>query len=444
MAALKKKEPVRLFENNPLDEAKYRRFNEAVYAISKDDKQKPIHLSLGNSIRHLQNISDRMFYGDILVKHDLGVLLATRKRLNELKISHDKVKFETCSKAASDYAMNVLEINTKLIPYEDLKLYKSGNSKYNYSMKFGLVLANPPYKAGMHLKILEHCIDNQLAPEGEALFLHPSELYVHKRQAPSGKKSKAANKVSLRDKLSKHGTEVEFIDNPWPIGVAVYSPICLTHVTNKGVNKVSDTRTKIRGNDVFAPQQARVVAHLDDVSQWFDGKTEMSFVKKVMLAVGRESWGQHLYKPLAGCNPYYVTLARLVGNGNTDLFFLDGVRRKIQSMYSVGDSSTLIVNRVITYAKAQGKKSVGNVRPWFALDTAIKAQNASDFIMKTKFFRAYTAIMKHDQHADIMYKVIPWLDWTQQWTDTKLNQHFNLSSDEITTIDKIVDAITIK
>jgi len=444
MAALKKKESVRVFENNHIDDANYRRFNEEVYAISKDDKQKPVHLSFGNSIRLLLNISDKMFYGDILVKHDLGVLLATLRRLTKLKISNDKVKFETCSKAAFDYATNILKINTKLIPYKALELQNSGNSKYTYSMKFGLILANPPYKAGMHLKILEHCIDNQLAPEGEALFIHPSELYVHKRPAPSGKKSKASNKVSLRNKLSKLGTEVTFIDNPWPSDADVYSPICLTHVTNKCVNKVSDDRTKIYGNDVFAPQQARVVAHLDDASQWFDGKTEMSFVKKVMLAAERESWEQHLYKPLADGNPYYVTLARLIGNGKKDIVFLDGVRRKIQNMYSVGDNSTLIVNRAITYAKAQGKKSVGNVRPWFALDTAIKAQNASDFIMKTKFFRAYTAIMKYDQHADSMYKVTPWLDWTQQWTDTKLNQHFNLSSDEITAIDKIVDAITIK
>jgi len=80
-----------------------------------------------------------------------------------------------------------------------------------------------------------------------------------------------------------------------------------------------------------------------------------------------------------------------------------------------------------------------------SFNTEIEAQNCLNFLGKSKVFVAYFSYIKIDQHAaDTLLSWIPWLDWTQEWTDDKLIEFFNLTDEEVQNIEEIINIITIK
>ena len=71
-------------------------------------------------------------------------------------------------------------------------------------------------------------------------------------------------------------------------------------------------------------------------------------------------------------------------------------------------------------------------------DNEIEAKSASDYL-KTKFLRFLVGIKKTTQHTSKdTYSLVPLLDFTEEWTDEKLYQRYNLSQDEINFIEKNV------
>lgn len=71
-------------------------------------------------------------------------------------------------------------------------------------------------------------------------------------------------------------------------------------------------------------------------------------------------------------------------------------------------------------------------------DNENEANNAMNYL-KTKFFRFLVGIKKTTQHTSKdTYSLVPLLDFTEEWTDEKLYQRYNLSQEEINFIEKSV------
>jgi hypothetical protein len=266
---------------------------------------------------------------------------------------------------------------------------------------FSVILANPPYKAGLHLSFLEKSIDH-----GEhLLYLHPAEWLVQKKRETTPKRKKY---VALRKKLMSIGTNITLIPNPWEEAL-IWMPLSITHV---------DRSSK---------------QDLNAVTQWIDPYIERSFLDKVNGIT--PEWCSK-YKNRSG--QWYSSLSQIAGSGYIDVIYLDGVQRKIQNMFSITNSLCL------EPTETPQKTRSGKTKYHIGFNTKDEAQNFIDFITKTVFMRAYIAIIKIDQNsAPVILKDIPFLDFTKQWDDTALYKFYGLDAAEIKMLNDIVNKISV-
>jgi len=315
-----------------------------------------------------------------------------------------------------------------------LQVDEDGRCSTMDDMKFDLVIGNPPYKRSMHLEFLKLGLDH-LAENGELVFVHPAEWLVQKRDT----RNQRAIYKPLRDRLSAKQVDITLVDNPWP-QVGLYVPLTVTLIGPGEGATLTDTRTQAYGGTKLTPKPTIKLDTLDEATQWGSPKQVASFLTKVWSHP--ERWHN---KARNGSGAWYVNLSGITGNGKTVIDDYDGTKRAVYNMWSLVNSTSLEITDKPQVAKPQAGKAEGNEKVWVPFSTKEEAQHALDFLTRTRFMKALMAICKIDQHvwSGKLLDAVPWLDWTQEWNDAKLASFFNLSAEELATIDEIVDTITL-
>ena len=336
----------------------------------------------------------------ILVLYNTEIVFALKKSKYEGKIT-----FLTSSMKKVELVQK-MNYNVK-IEYID----KDENPLYHLEMrfpeKFDIILSNPPYSKYLHLKFLEKCVP--IANE-KIVFVHPSNSFVNEK----GGNSNYVNSNSfLEDKIES----VEFFNGNGIFEIDLFAPCSITTVNPAGNGGKISVNNLMNGDQYEAKTIAEITQFKNKPQLWnLKGKID-SFVSS------NGSLDDIIKDKKSG--PYMVEFTRIRGH--------------IDNKGSM--SSKILKDDFFTFVKKDTRverKEDPKYDLWFRFQTEIEANNFLSFL-KTDFARFSLAMYKFAQSLNNgELRFVPRLDFTQEWTDKKLNDLFKVTEEEKSYINEII------
>ena len=345
----------------------------------------------------------------ILVLYNIELLFALRKEKYQ-----GHVTFFTQSTKKAELAPKIFEgVNVEYIDKEENPLYLMENK---WPDKFDVVIANPPYSKKLDLKFLDKAFD---IANNEVVFVHPATMWI----------SKGENKYfeSKLKKFSSFVHSIEIFNGNGIFGIGLYTPCSITHLlknpTDRSVtfiDKLRNNESKIRRNEIVKLSPYGISDQFNSIYEkiYLSDELEYCSSKGYIFSSG----GNHHQKYLRNQNCFFVELSNI--RGHCDL--------------KGGASDTMYKEDFFTFLRKDSEVISGRspkYQIWFEFNTSYQAQNFSNYL-KTNFARMCLALVKRDQH--IKFTSLPWMDFTQEWTDEKLYAHFNITEEEQTFIKEVI------
>lgn len=281
--------------------------------------------------------------------------------------------------------------------------------------KFDVVFSNPPYTDSLDLKLLNNLIEEGIADK--IIAVHPASFIFSK---------KLRNYIKQNDKLENAclfwGNDI--------FNIKLFVPVCIS-VWN--INKETDTITiadNAFNNEIYT------VKSLEECT--FHGTHYptkfVEFIQNYMLKhEGAIIDEPHNIKPdYSGMNGYLIKFAAIRGN-----------RPKPNTNKINDDFFTMITQDYKTdnFCKKDFKydKQISYNLTLWSFKTKEERINFTNYC-KTKVVRFLLSLAKTGQ-AMIKSKpcrLIPWMDFTKEWTDEKLIKEFDIDKELWNYIDKFI------
>lgn len=264
--------------------------------------------------------------------------------------------------------------------------------------KFDIVIGNPPYNKNIDLDFLKKSHDIS----DIVLFVHPSVWVMD---------NKFVNKPynQIREHIKDRLKSLTLFNGNHLFNISIYSPCSFTFITKEKSNDI-EVKNKIT-------KKTYKTKNIYDIDLNDCNPTYLKLKEKIKSLMGKNSnlWDICLKKE-ANTKNYEVGFSPIRGHEDysDDSMFKDDFHTLIQ--------------------KKDETKHIGTTTHYklkFGFDTMNEATNFFNYI-KTNFVRFCLSIYKQNQHNDTgELKIVPYLDFTQEWTDEKLYKEFNLTEEEI-------------
>jgi hypothetical protein len=290
----------------------------------------------------------------------------------------------------------------------------------NWPKRFDVIISNPPYSKGLHLKFLEKSLT---LSKKDILFVHPSTQYVDKKSDMEGEKSKY---YSINQKLEKFIKSIHLFNGNSIFNIGLYIPCAITHL---------DVSNKNNGNFYLTNQitnEKKICNSVSNIHSFGTSDLFFSIFSKIRMRM------ENSLNDLANLKCQGKENERILKDPNS--FFVDFTFIRGHSDLS-GSLKTMFKEDFHTLFKKSIKPKFGENPKygiWFEFKTMKEAENFISYC-KTDFARFGLAILKmsQNQHAGEM-KLIPWMDFTQEWDEEKLYSHFGITKEEQAFIKKII------
>ena len=336
----------------------------------------------------------------ILVLYNIEIIFALKKSKYEGKITFltsSLKKVELVQKM--NYNVEIEYINKDENPLYHLEM--------NFPNKFDIILSNPPYSKYLHLKFMEKCIP--LATE-KIVFVHPSNSFINTK---GGNSTYVASNLLLEDKIES----VTLFNGNKAFGIAIKTPCSITTVNpngNGGEIKVNNlmTREEYTVNSISGITQFRNSNALWSIKSKID--SYVSLTGSIDDILGKKSAGR-----------YMVEFSRIRGHCDNE--------GGIDSLMPKDNFYTFLDKKAVVELKESPRYDL-----WFKFQTEEEGKNFISFL-KTDFARFSLAMYKFAQSLNNgELRFVPRFDFTQEWTDEKLNRLFNITPEEQAYIKEII------
>ena len=291
--------------------------------------------------------------------------------------------------------------------------------------KFDVIVGNPPYSRGLHLKFLEKSYD---ICSGYVKIIHPSDWLISYRETTTTTKYN-----QLKQKIGDNIESLEIYDAK-TLGFDIHSYIPLS-ITTLNHNKTGDIDiTNDNTHEVYK------ISCIEDFCIHGNNDILNSIFEKVKMVTDL-NLSDNIDN---GDNNFYISLSSIVGNGSLETLNFDNKLCRFQNRYNMVNSVSNFVSNEKLRAKPQKGKKVGNIKKYVSFRHHNEAQNFLDFLTKNVFCKFLTIIYTHDQHIDSTFRNIPWLDWTNKFDHSYTWEYFNFNKQEIELIYSVYNRNLLK
>lgn len=354
----------------------------------------------------------------ILVLYNLELLFALR-----LRKYTGPVTFFTQSPTKAEIAPKFLPgVAVEYIDKEENPLYFMENK---WPDKFDIVVANPPYSKKLDLKFLDKAFD---IAKQEVVFVHPSSFLVDQ------KKSLEIYTKTL-EKVGKYIKSIKLFNGNGIFDIGLYVPCSITHISKKQNSNYFQfdypqykqsfrlENSKISEISVFGYNK-HFSSIKNKIKEYLKNQgSENLETRGFVLGSGKES-----QRFLRNLESFFVEMSHITaGNNRGDHVKFDDPIHKPDFFIAISKYQTVV---------KQGIEPKYNI--WFEFNSNIEATNFLSYL-KTDFFRICLSLSKTNQNlARGEFRVVPWLDFTQEWTDEKLYAHFGINEEEQAFIKEVI------
>lgn len=271
--------------------------------------------------------------------------------------------------------------------------------------KFDIVIGNPPYNQMIDMLF----ITKSYNISDSILFVHPSTWLLDEKGI-----QKKFN--STKNLIGEHLESIQLFNGNKLFNIALFVPCVISYVNKnkeyKGIKCIDKiNNTELLYNNIF------------EVNKFSDIEIYPSIKSKILSKKSESVWSYYKDKSKNNTKDFMVSFTGIRGNVNlksdesmiqNDFYTIVSSDRKVQ------ESNTIVGDSFLK----------------FYFNTKFEAENFLKFL-KTNISRFLISIYKNNQNLHRgELDILPWLDFSREWTDEDLIQEFDLTNEEVEFINK--------
>jgi hypothetical protein len=267
------------------------------------------------------------------------------------------------------------------------------------------IVINPPYKGGLHIEIFNKAFE-ELNDGGTLICLHPSTPFINRKPTKDDGKTQ-----KIKEIVSKYKTRLTLVDGNKIFDAGFFTPLSITRV-----EKVLDEKIEVVYSHIDSTnKEVKVYDKLDDI--FIHGNDIVIGIYNKILKNIKSDVHSKLTRTGYRSN-YYLKINSIVGNipkkGEVNPDFNCIIYKQNENNFQ----------ELITDTFENGDKN------FLGFDSVEFAKNGFEYL-KTKFSRFCVSLYKMNQHLDRgELEIVPYMDFSQEWTDEKLFDEFRLEPEE--------------
>jgi len=272
--------------------------------------------------------------------------------------------------------------------------------------KFDICVMNPPYNQMLDMAFMKKSYELS----DSVLCVHPSTWLIDEKGI---QKKFTSTKELVKDDL----ISIELFNGNGVFGISLFVPCVITYVDKNLKHNGVKCIDRINGVEL-------VYENIDQINKFSNNDVYPKLKEKIKKACKDNNLNK--VAKTQEDKTYFVNLAQIRGNV------------KNTNKLGLGMDGDMLVEGFYTMVTKDLDVSLQGKQQPVSFNTINEANNFLKYI-KTNFVRFCLSVYKNNGNLHRgELALIPFLDFTQEWTDEKLYEHFNLTQEEIAFIEKVI------